>query len=441
MRTRLAAFWEYLRSSYWFIPSVMCAAAILLVVVLLNLEDTLIEGTPTGLWWLYAGSPSGAREVLSTIAGSMITVASLTFSVTMVALSVASQQFGPRLLRSFMRDRGVQFVLGTFLATFLFSLLTLRRVREINNEGDVPYVSVTVALALTILSIGVLIYFIHHVSRMMQSSNLIAAVSRDIHEAIQKIFPKRVGAERPEEPEHVHQSRVPENLEAESRPVPARKNGYLQAIEKDALLKTATQRQVLVRLCFRPGDYIVKGSPLVLVWPGRSVDEDLCGALNESFVIGVERTVTQDLRYTVDQLVEIALRALSTGIDDPFTAIACLDHLTAALCHLAEREIPSGYRYDAEQRLRIIADPVTFTDITDAIFNPIREAGKKKTAVTLAALRVIEVASGRVRREADKHALFHHAALLEKESKEALTSDADRQLIAERFRQAVRLLA
>jgi uncharacterized membrane protein len=181
----------------------------------------------TQAWWLYVGGPDGARSLLSAIAGSMATVAGTAFSITIVALQLAASNFGPRLLRNFMRDTGNQLVLGTFIETFIYCLLVLRNIRSEDYNLFVPQLSVTVAIGLAILSTAVLIYFIHHASTIIQASHIIADVSDDLDQAIDRLFPEGIGRGSSETYD------IPPDFDVRSSPIQADRQGYLQAIDDD----------------------------------------------------------------------------------------------------------------------------------------------------------------------------------------------------------------
>ena len=226
--TRLRAFWESIRATYWAVPSLMAVAAVGLSVAMIRVDEVLTPKFIGTLSWVYTGGPEGARAVLSTIAGSMITVAGVTFSITIVALTLASQQFGPRLLRSFLRDLGNQIVLGTFVSTFIYCLLVLRTVRGNDDAQFVPHLAVTLGVLLAMLSLGVLIFFIHHVSMSIQASQIIANVAQDLEGAVVRLFPERLG----HEPAPVAASTaLPRMTSSESaRAVSADASGYVQAM-------------------------------------------------------------------------------------------------------------------------------------------------------------------------------------------------------------------
>jgi uncharacterized membrane protein len=202
----------------------------------------------------------------------------------------------------------------------------------------------------------------------------------------------------------------------------------------------AVEKDLIVRVNHRPGAFITEGSDLALVSPGRTLDDALVRVINSFFILGPERTEAQDVEFSVHQLVEIAVRALSPGINDPFTAITSIHHIGAGLCRLAGREIPSAFRYDADKQLRVIAAPVTFADVADAALSPIRQYGRSSVLVDCALLETLTVVARQVRREADRCALLQHAVLIWHGSQEALEEGKDRKDVEERYRRVLNVL-
>lgn len=437
---KLSKLWDSLHSSYWFLPTIMAVIAIALAFIMLALDRAGYAGLLKQLGLIYSGGADGAREMLSAVAGSMITVAATAFSITIVALQLASSNFGPRLLRNFMQDTGNQVVLGTFIGTFVYCLLVLRAVQ---GDGDdyskfVPQISVTVGTLLAIASIGVLIYFIHHASTIIQVSHVIAEASADLNKAIDRLFPEKIGHGVPESQRRVGE--IPANLESEACPVRATSSGYIQAVDDEKLMQLARQHKLLLRLKYRPGKFVVQGSALVMVWPRERVNQKLTEQINNAFILGNERTEHQDVEFPLNQLVEIALRAISPAVNDPFTAIRCIDRLSEGLSHLAERDIPSAYRYDNDHNLRVIAYPVTFAGLSDAAFNQIRQYGCSDVAVIIRLLEAIAVIATYTHRQKDRAALLHHAAMIKRASHEGVTEECDRQDVEEHYQAAVRAL-
>ena len=439
MTTRLRTLAEALHATFWVIPVLMTLAAITLSFVLVTLDEAVREPTLAQVGWLWNGGPEGARALLSTVAGSMITVAGVVFSVTIVALSLASSQFGPRLLRNFMRDTGNQIVLGTFIATFVYCLLVLRTVRGVATQEFVPSIAITGGVVLAVLSLGVLIYFIHHVSASIQVTHLITAVSHDLLRAIDRLFPETLGHGASEPPRSQH-TPPPEACGRETRTVHASRSGYVQAIDSDGLMQLATAHDLRLHVTHRPGHFVVQGTALVTVWSGGPVDASPAEQIQNTFILGAERTLTQDVEFAVDQLVEVAVRALSPGINDPFTAMACVDRLGEALCRLAERVLPSPDRYDAHGTLRVIADPITFAELTDAAFTKIRQYGRSSAAVTIRLLETLAVIAAHTSRPEDRAALHHHTLLIARGAQQAFPEAWDRRVADERYRAVERAL-
>ncbi len=433
MKTRLSYLWEQLRSSYWFIPTAMVVAAVVLSTASVALDRAAAQAWTHARWWLYRGGPAEASTLLSTIAGSMATVVGVTFSITIVTLSLASSQFGPRLLRSFMRDTGTQVVLGTFVATFVYSVVVLQSISAVEGGVFVPRTAVAVGIFLAVASLFVLIYFIHHISTSIQAGNVIAAIGVDLDRAIDFLFSDedRVLSG---EPRGGDEGEWPGELDQPGRPVPATQTGYLQAIDRDELMRLATERDLVLRLRYRPGDFIVEESDLVIVWPAEETDEEMMGRVNDCFILGAHRIRIQDVELALNQLVEIAVRALSAGINDPFTAMACIDRLGASLVHLAERQMPKAGQYDDQGRLRLIRDVVTFGGVVDAAFNQIRQNGRANVAVIIRLLEALAIIATRARTEEQRGALRRQAEMVWRGSREALPETMDLEDVEKRYR-------
>jgi uncharacterized membrane protein len=343
-----------------------------------------------GVSWYQQIQADGAREVLSTIAGSMITVAGVVFSITIVALSYASSQYGPRVLTNFMSDRGNTVTLGTFIATFLYGLTVLRTIRAGDDGGFVPQLAVMVGMGLALCSIGVLIYFIHHVPQTIHINNVVARIGQLLVEDAGKRFPDLIGepAEKP-----VTRAAIP-TLDPGASAVRATKTGYIQGIDDEGLLECAREADVLVRLRYRPGDFIMAGRILADITPADAVDDDLAEALRDCFTVGEGRTPENDIMFLVSELVEIAARALSPGVNDPITAVTCLDWIGAGGSEFARRRLPHPVRVDDDGVSRVIALPVDFERFVELSFGRLRLYVAADMIASLHFLRVIgEVAA------------------------------------------------
>ena len=436
MRAQIFKYWERVRSSFWFLPSLMAAAAVGLSFLTVALDQSVTQTWLRKLDWVYNGGAQGASAVLQTIAGSMITIAGVVFSLTLVALSLASSQFGPRLLRNFMRDTTNQLVLGTFIATFLYCLLVLRTIRREDAGGFVPHLSVTLGVVFALASLWVLIYFIHHVSVSIQADEVVARVGAELDDTMNRLFPEQLGSEgdEPVDAADGYQDAQPGIVTSGS-------DGYLQIVDVDALMNFATETDTVLSLNRRPGHYIVQGMALVHAFPAERVPEDMQQRLQSAFVLGNQRTTGQDVEFAILQLVEIAARALSPGVNDPFTAIACIDRLGSAFCRLAQRRFPGACRHDDAQRLRIVAMPTTFSGLADAGFNPLRSYARTSVEVTLRLLESLALIASVATRPADRAALERHADMIARGAAEALPEAADRHAVAARHQDVRQALA
>jgi uncharacterized membrane protein len=451
LSARALDLWDRVQSSYWFIPSLMSLAAAVLSVVLIRVDAAVGSGWIEDVGWLYGNRPAGARAVLSTIAGSMLGVAGVTFSITIASVVYASGQYGPRLLANFMRDRGNQVTLGTLIATSLYCLLVLRSIRA---EGDdpavaeafVPDITVLVGLGLGVASIGVFIYFIHHVPESIHVSNVIAGVGRELQRKVDTLFPERLGTpalDRRDGPGRAaggDGAALPDGFAGRAARVRAPGPGYVQSIDARELMHVACEHDVVLRIARRPGDFVSAGDVLALVGPPGRADGDVCGRVAGAFSCGDQRSDRQDVHFLVNELVEIAARALSPGVNDPFTATSCLDWLGAMLKALATRDFPDPVRYDADGALRVVAQPTTFEEFVEAAVGQLRPYLATDRNAALHALLVLAEVGARAHDGGHRDALRAQADALAEGACEALTLEADVDLVRERHRTVVALL-
>lgn len=423
MNTYLANLWDSLRTSFWFVPAVLGIAAILASFILPEID----ERTPAEWVQFIQTTTPAARSTLSAIAAAMMTVAGTVFSITVVTLSLTSQQFGPRLLRSFMLDFPTQLTIGTFLATGLYCLLVLRIVEE-HEPKSVPHLSVALAVGMTVLSMGLLIFFVHHVAVLIQAPHIVSAVARDLDESISRLFPDRIGESGAKDGETlVVVAREQRNqLGDDFTEVSSTSEGYLQAIDDHGLLHFAKKRHLVIELLKRPGHYMCRGDDLGRIWGcEKDARDEATVRLNEFFIVGMRRTPRQDVECAIDELVEVAVRSLSPGINDPFTAINCIDHLRSTLGRLAERKIPDELRCDNEGQLRVIARSVTFPDVLAAAFNQIRQYGGHSPAVMIRLLEAFESILKHTSRPDDRKAVLGQADMVLRAAENKIDEPSD----------------
>ncbi len=436
MRTKLFNLWYRARSSFWFLPTMMVIFAFFIYRFAFIVDTHNLVGEKIRTMLLYTGGADGARGVLSSIAGSMITVAGVVFSITIVALSLASSQFGPRLIRNFMNDKGTQAVLGTFIANFIYCILVLRTIRGGDDTAFIPHFSVTLAIGMSFAGVGVLIYFIHHVSSAIQVNNVIATVVRDLEATVDRLYPQKVDRSESEEDPHSRTPQEPpEGLDRESRPITSTRAGYLQAVDLEGLLDLAEEKDLVLRVLRRPGHFISREADIVHVWPGERLNVELSKKVNAAFITGTLPSLEWDIEFAVNQITEIALRALSPGINDAFTAVSCIDWLGSSLCTIAGRERPTAHHY-RNGELRVVTTHLTFHGLLDAAFNQIRQNSRSHPAVIIRLLETIKSIAPHVQKEEEIYALERHALMIERGSRLSVKEEWDMKDVRERYDEA-----
>ncbi len=437
-RRRRAPDWrrEALRTTLWLFPTVMVVGAAALFAATYAIDRAAADGALHLPGVLNTDSADAARQVLIGIAAAVITVAGVVFSITILALTLASQQFGPRMLRNFIRDRGTQFTLGAFVATFVYSLLTLGSVSSQGARAFVPALSITVALALTLGSVVVLIYFIHHVAHAIQLTSVVATIAGDFQSTVADLFVEQ--AELGPAPGHAGLS-VPElmvRMSGDGATVPATGSGFLQAVGHDRLIRIAASANAVIRLLNRPGHFLVEGLPLAVVWPAEAAPE-VARALRRAHVVGPHRTLTQDLGFAADQLVEIALRALSPAVNDTFTALNCIDWLGDGLCKVSARPLPDGIYRDRQGQVRLIDPVITYPRLVKGAFDKIRQAGRGMPAVLIRQLQNLEKIMQYVTTVEQRETLICHADMLLRASEESVSEKNDRRDVHDAYDRVV----
>lgn len=412
-----------------------------IISVVLTFFDKHLNLSSHFVWEIfYTIDIGGARSVLSTIAGSMITVAGVTFSITIVALNLASSQFGPRLLRNFMQDRGTQFVLGTFISTFIYCILVLWSVNTSGAHAYTPGLSVAFGVVLALGNVCVLIFFIHHISTSIQADNVIAALSRDLEKHIHRIFTEEIERDAKKETEQNIEVKKETNKYAHVHHLTAVQSGYLQAIDCDNLLVIAKKNDLLLHFHHKAGDFIVYGCSIVSIRSDEKFDGDIGKEITRAFIVGPQRTPEQDAEYAIHQIVEVAVRSLSPGINDPYTAVTCIDQLGSALCFLSSRQFPSPYRFDDEKVLRIIAKQTDFKGMLNAAFDQIRQYGHKSVSVTIRLLETLLRITNQTRHSDQRQAIYRQAKMIQRMSLELLPEKNDKEDVLQRYEDVLKAL-
>ncbi|WP_417749242.1 DUF2254 domain-containing protein [Rosistilla oblonga] len=450
MNASIITLWTRIRDSYWFVPSLLVVGSILLSFATTALDESLGSDWIDDIDWLSTNQPEGARAVLSTVAGSMITVAGVTFSMTILSISHTTSQIGPRLLNNFMADKANQFTLGVFISTFIYCLMVLRTVRSAESAppgsdavGDlagafVPQIAVVIGVLMAIASVGVLIFFIHHIPETIHVSNIIANVGKGINRHIDGQFPARVGEPRNEEIDREQKLEMPDCFDSTAVQIDATTSGYLEYIDGNGLMQIACQHDLVMKIDRSPGDFVTPASLLMLVAPRERIDDDIRKELAAMFVFGVQRTTTQDLRFQINQLVEVAMRALSPGVNDPFTAISCMDWLQSALENLSARELPDSHRFDESQNLRLVATPVTFAGFASLVFDQLRPYVAADRNAALRMMTMLGDLAGQPMPLRDRRMLCRHGCALRRECDNRLTDIRTLAAIRQSYRELLK---
>ena len=426
--TSLYQLWHKARYSFWLVPTLTVFFAVVLAVVLIEADAWFPPGTFENRPRLFGAGADGARGLLTVVASSMITVAGVVFSITIVALSLASSQYTSRVLRNFLSDRITQGVLGAFVGIFAYCLVVLRTIRGGDEGQFVPSVAVLIGLVLGMVGIGVLIYFIHHISTSIQASHIVAAAARETIRAIDHLFPEGVGHGKAADEENLGAGGI-------WYPVTSGTTGYIQSLDTDGLLRFANEHQTVLRMERRIGQFVIEGEPLLTVLGVAPSDAEL-RCFRQMYAIGRQRTVEQDAAFGIRQIVDVALKALSPGVNDTTTAVMCLDHLTSILARLTDRQIESFTR-GQDGEIRLIACGPTYDELVDEAFDQIRQNAGGNVAVLERLLLSLEFLGRRATAPQRRECLLGHTLGVVELSRQSVTARRDSQRLAERAERTV----
>jgi len=427
---RFTRWWLNLNASLWFLPVLMVAVFLGLAYGLVITDQHIDHGWEKNYPLLFGAGAEAARSMLAALATSMITVAALIFTLTLTTLAQVSSQYSPRILWTFTRDRGNQVVLGSFVGIFAYCLVVLRTIRGTGKEEFVPSLAIAFGLILALGSIGVLIFFIHHIASSIEATHLVQRVMRDTKEAMRQLFPTEMGEDADETETQDLADTAPGRT---WRTVPALKSGYLQSVDDKLLLRVARENDCLVRMELAIGSFVAEGSPLVSVAAGAGAPAPPAHVdrqLHRAYVIGRQRTIEQDAGFGLRQLVDIALKALSPGVNDTSTAIICIDHLGDLLAYVGRR--PFGRRLRSEtghDQVRVIAHCPTYADYVTTAFDQIRVSGAANVAVLLRLLLTLETIARRTPAPARRQVLRQQRELIAEAAERKLETEYEREQV------------
>lgn len=418
---------DWLRARLWLVPALMSAVAAAGVYLILSIDTLFPRPSGTVPWWLFGGDASTARDLLSTLLSGMITMTSLVVSITIVVLSLAAGQLGPRLIWNFIGDRQIQSVIGLFIATILYILLLLRSINESLGPEHVPQAAVTIASALAVACMFALLFHVNKLARSIVSDTMVREVADRLDVAIGAL-PSDSAADR---------SGPEETTDTPEISVDADRSGYVQFIQYEDLCATAAEEDFVVFVHLRPGGFALRGIAALSIHGKFDISPETRERLLRAIKLGHERTPTQDLEYSIRQLVEVAVRALSPSLNDPFTAIAVINRLAAALESLARRSPPQSEFRDSDGNIRVIGSRIDFADLVDIALSPLRRAANSQvTVLVVLAERLAGLAAlvdGSKRETIIKHLQMvgrHAATLPEPEDQRAILAAIEPALAA-----------
>ncbi|WP_207459994.1 DUF2254 domain-containing protein [Azospirillum sp. SYSU D00513] len=420
-------YWRSVRASLWFVPVLMGAAAVLFAIAMLRWGLGLPDDETT-FWLLYAGDTDNARELLSTLLSGMVTMFSLVVSITMVVLTLAAGQIGPRLIHTFIQDRQTQFVLGLFLADIMYLLVVFRTI-DGERVDSVPHLAVTGGTVLTALCLFVLLFYIHKLARSIIYESVIRDVAAGLRRRSRHLLPE--GKESP----------PPPALGDDCAWIALGTDGYVQDINFATLVSCARRAGAVIRVEVRPGHYLLRRGEHVAVHPARACNDELADGIRGAFLLGSERTPTQDLEFGIRQMVEMATRALSPGINDVFTAVAVIDSLSSSLGFIFERGLEPSALCDEEGEVRVVRAVSDHEGIVGVAFDQIRHAGRGNPAILIRLTDAIARLAPYATSDALRAPLVEQLDMVMADGEKTLATPRERTILRERHADARRRLS
>lgn len=421
--------WSRLKGSLWFIPGLMVGASFLLALGLIEVDDRVDRDLLLNYPTIFGVRAEGSRGLLMAIASSMLTVAALAFSLTLNTVAQASSQYTPRVIRNYLDDRWNQFAFGYFVSAFTYCLLVLRTIRG-GDDSFIPGIAVLAGLFLAIGGVGVLIFFIHHIGVSLQVTNILARITKETRSAIETLYPEHIG-------EAVDEDERPDRKdlldEVEWRTVRSGSSGYLQAIDIDALEDFANEHRFIVKTERELGQFVAEGGALIKVGgvTDGSITEEIESKLNSFFTTDRHRTIDQDVGFGIRQLVDIALKALSPGVNDTTTALNSLDRLGEIIGLLAARDWPADVRR-VDERVLVVTNAPSFGDYAGLAFDEIRTNSQGNSESLSRLCEVIAQAAEHTSSDSRRRVLFEHFQLTLEIAETSLRTEYEKRKVRDR---------
>ncbi|MBE2234763.1 MAG: DUF2254 domain-containing protein [Anaerolinea sp.] len=432
--------WDRLKVSFWFAPALMALVAVLLAWTMYWVDSRIPNEALQNSRFVLSGTVAELRSALLNMAGTVLATAGVVFTLLTLPLSTVAAQYGSRLLRLFLGDRTTQSVLGMFVGAFVYCVAGALSIPPVEVQPQGPQLTATVGLYLMLATFASLIVLVQHISTMLQAPNIAAAAGAELLDAVSADIPDEVtsgdddrgGLQQRTDVQGSPATPTVKNsaLETEGYPVRARRAGYIQYIDPDILSAVAREKNLVVHLLRKPGHFVRRGGLVALVWPASQIDEPLEREIRHAFQIGNVRTPTQDVKYAVNQLTEMAVRAMSPAINDPFTAMTCLDYIGEGMALFIRQGERTALSFDMDDRLDFALEPVTLDELLSAAFDMLRHASCDNASVLLHMLETIDVMGQETKAPEARRQLLRHVSLIQAESQAGGLIEQDRQLIA-----------
>lgn len=437
MKTRLLNLIDVCREGFWLMPFLISGACVLAALGMTQLDQAFASSDPEDYW--FVSDATSARQMLGSISSIVLTQAGIVFSVTLVAISMASSQFGSRLLRSFMSDNFSDRVIGLLFGTSLFCFIVTYQIKSADGGQTlyVPQYSLATAVVLGLFSVATLIWFIHQTATGLQAPRLIARVAEDLDDAVERLFPEQIECDSSE----ITASRTSVVLSgyATTVPVQIQCDGYVEGVDFDSLVAIAKDVDGLIEVNTRPGAFVYGMTEVTTLYSNKpdsnqaDSDDAFGDAIRSAFVIGSRRTPRQDVACSIIELVEIATRALSPGINNPFAATNCIDRLSAALSRLASRPSPLANHVDEDKIVRVFWQPHQFHELVCDSFSLIRQHGASSVAVAIRLIEGFDRIAAQVRCPKDMNSIRQQADALKSDFLNSNPADVDQEDFEKRF--------
>lgn len=432
MQTYLKNLLEKLSLNIWLIPLAMMLAGIVAAAGSLHLDQIVSAAAKSRLEWFGPGNVVGTRALLSTLTAALVTVVGVVFSVIVVVLTLASSQFGPRLIRNFMRDRVTQVVIGLFMASFTYNVVLLGALDGAAAAAQFPQITSSSSIVLALFAISGFVFLIHHVATSIRAEHLIEEVADDFRLAIDTLIRQAASGD--------NQLAAPSAPSAPAVRISAPRSGYVQAVDYRRILEAAEDKGATVFMRIKPGHFVLEGSEIAIVDEALADPDGFSRDIANAVIIGNEASPEQDVEFAVRQLVDIAVRALSPGINDPHTAIVCIDHLCIGLTQAERCGVPSSCVTGENEEVRVVRRADDLSDYVDAAFDQIRQYGRDSIAVNVRLLENITELGRVVNDSAMRAALMRQTEAVVQGLEFVDLVERDRNVINERVAAALTAL-